>query len=335
MNSFMLSLNKGVEMKEYGGYFELDRYRLPMIHEDAIALNCGRNCLAYLIKARKIKKLCLPYFMCDCVFDTAKKYGVELTFYHINENLRPEKLEVPEGAWLYVMNYYGQLTADYIAELKAEYSCIIVDNAQAYFDMPLKGTDTLYTCRKFFGVADGAILYTDAKLGEKLHLDESFERMHFVLGRFERTASEFYTESAENNDFFENEPVKKMSKLTYNLLHGIDYEFVKKRRTENYNRYHEKLGKLNQLSLREAEGAFVYPLLIENGAAIRKALQQKKIYIPTLWPNVINEMPKDSIEYKMAMDILPLPCDQRYDTSDMEYLILHIGELLKNGGYYD
>ena len=44
-------------MKEYGGYIELDTYRLPMLHEDAIALNCGRNCLAYLIEAREIKAM--------------------------------------------------------------------------------------------------------------------------------------------------------------------------------------------------------------------------------------------------------------------------------------
>ncbi len=42
-------------MKEYGGYIELDTYRLPMLHEGAVSLNCGRNCLAYLIEAKKIK----------------------------------------------------------------------------------------------------------------------------------------------------------------------------------------------------------------------------------------------------------------------------------------
>ena len=44
-------------MKEYGGYIELDTYSLPMLHEGAKALNCGRNCLAYLIEARGIRKL--------------------------------------------------------------------------------------------------------------------------------------------------------------------------------------------------------------------------------------------------------------------------------------
>ena len=48
-------------MKEIGGYIELDKYELPMLHEGNIALNCGRNALAYIIRARNIKKILLSY----------------------------------------------------------------------------------------------------------------------------------------------------------------------------------------------------------------------------------------------------------------------------------
>ena len=224
------------------------------------------------------------------------------------------------------MNYYGQLTREYISELKAEYGRVIVDNAQAYFDMPLDGTDTLYTCRKFFGVADGAFLYSDTKLDEELPHDESFDRMRFLLGRFERTASEFYADNVANNELFDSEPIKIMSKLTYNLLHGIDYEYVRQRRTENFKLYHDQLKGINELELRDVEGAFAYPLLIKNGAEICRALQQQKIYVPTLWPNVADEMPEDSLEHRFAKNILPLPLDQRYGEEDIHYII---GEVLR------
>lgn len=314
-------------MKEYGGYIELDTYRLPMLHNGAKALNCGRNCLAYLIKARNIKKLLLPYFMCDSVFDLCRKYSVELRFYHINEKFMPEQIQLEDDEWLYVMNYYGQLTQDYLCGLKKEYDRVIIDNAQAYFDEPIENTDTLYTCRKFFGVADGAFLYTDVNLNEDIPLDESFDRMHFLLGRYERSASEFYSEYSMNNHMFADEPIKQMSKLTENLLHGIDYTYVRQRRTQNFKAYNEMLGNINQLELREAEGAFAYPLMVSNGAALRKALQQKKIYIPTLWPNVLNETETDSTEYRMVDNILPLPCDQRYDINDIKYIADTICEL--------
>jgi hypothetical protein len=90
-----------------------------------------------------------------------------------------------------------------------------------------------------------------------------------------------------------------------------------------------KTQRLQSVSLREIEGAFAYPLLLENGATLRKVLQQKRIYIPTLWPNVLSDMPRDSTEYKFAADILPLPCDQRYNKQDILFIIKLIEEEMK------
>lgn len=314
-------------MKEYGGYIELDTYRLPMLHDDAIALNCGRNCLAYLIEAKGISKIKLPYFLCDSVIQLCKKMGTEVSFYTIDEAFLPELTSVPPDEWLYLVNYYGQLTAEQISGLRARYGKnIIIDQAQAYFEQPLPDTDTLYTCRKFFGVADGGFLYTDKKLDRPLSQDESFERMHFLLGRFERTASEFYQEYTENNHMFAAEPVKRMSRLTENLLHAVDYDFIRQQRTENFMCYHQALGAGNQLSLRCPEGAFAYPLLLADGKQVRKKLQQKKIYIPLLWPAVLELADPQMLEYHLAENILPLPCDQRYEEADIRYIIQCVTE---------
>lgn len=191
--------------------------------------------------------------------------------------------------------------------------------------MPVDGLDTLYTCRKYFGVADGAFLYTDAKLDRELPQDESFERMHFLLGRYERSANEFYSEYVLNNKLFATEPVKRMSRLTENLLHGIDNDVVAKRRQENFDFLDAEFRDINELNLKTVYGAFMYPLLIQNGSEIRKALQKEKIYIPTLWPNVLKECPVDSLEYHYAADILPIPIDQRYGKEDMK----RIAEMVK------
>lgn len=308
-------------MKEIGGYIELDTCRHAMLNEDAILLNCGRNALAYLLEARGIKKLYLPYFLCDSVANVCKKYGVEVAFYHIGENWLPKDLVIDGDAWLYIVNFYGQITREDLARLADVYRNIIIDNAQAYFDAPLANVDTLYTCRKFFGVSDGAVLYTNSKLQRSLEIDESFNRIHYVLGRYERTASEFYEEAAKNNEIFDNEPIKEMSRLTKNLLRCIDYEYVKQIRTNNFAYLHEKLREVNKLNVRPIEGAFMYPLLIDDGMKIRKQLQQMKIYIPTLWPNVLEECEPDTLEYKFAADILPIPVDQRYGVEDMEYIV--------------
>ncbi len=318
-------------MREIGGYIELDAYHLPMLHEGAIALNCGRNALAYLLRARRIRKLWIPRFICDSVSGGCEREGVPYAFYSIGMDFRPaQRIELGEGEWLYFVNYYSQFDNSQIEEYVCQYGRVIVDNAQSYYQEPIPGADTLYTCRKYFGVADGAFLYTDAKLDEEFPVDESFERMRFLLGRFERTASEFYSEYAANNEMFVHEPIKRMSKLTNNLLHGVDYGRMQEIRENNYRFLHEKLGGMNGLKLSEKPGSFMYPLLLENGAEIRKRLQAEKIYIPTLWPDVFSWCGEGEAEYTMSKDILPLPVDQRYGAEDMQYLVREIKECLKN-----
>lgn len=312
-------------MKEIGGYIELDKYSLPMLHDGAKALNCGRNALAYVIRARGIKKLLLPAFICDSVINVCSRENALMRFYPVDTDLLPGAVEPAPDEWLYLVNYYGQLTNEHIERFIAKYKRVIVDNSQSYFQSPVQGADTLYTARKYFGVADGAFLYTDARLEEDLPVDESFDRMRFLLGRFERGAGDFYDEYRQNNAFFENEPIKRMSRLTENLLRGIDYEAVRSRRESNFKILHDALLGANALDLRTV-GTFMYPFLAENGAEIRKRLIEKRIYIPMLWPGAAERCGRGSTEARLAENILPLPIDQRYGEEEMK---LMIGELLQ------
>lgn len=320
-------------MKEIGGYIELDTYTGSMLHDDGIKLNCGRNAFEYLIIAKEIKKILFPKFMCDSCDEILRRNNVSVRHYSIGIDFKPLNIDRDEDEFLYIVNYYGQLSIDYLLSLGDN---VIVDNAQAYFNEPIDGTDTIYTCRKFFGVPDGAILYTEKKLETELPRDESFDRMHFLLGRYERSATEFYSEYVANNDFFYNEPIKKMSRLTENLLNGLDYEKIKNIRTNNFSIIHNEFNGLNKLKLTVPEGAFMYPLYIDNGNEIRKILQHKKIFIPTLWPTVLEKCIESELEYDMAKNILPIPVDQRYSINDMKYIIETIKKEIKNGkdNYY-
>ena len=47
-------------------------------------------------------------------------------------------------------------------------------------------------------------------------------------------------------------------------------------------------------------------------------LLQNKIFTACYWPNVLEECPADSLDYKLAKYILPLPVEQRYNSEDME-----------------
>ena len=142
-----------------------------------------------------------------------------------------------------------------------------------------------------------------------------------MLGRAEGTASEYYADFLTINDSLSEVPLRTMSKLTSNLMGAVDYERARQKRNENYAYLNEQLAAENSLQLTIPDGAFAYPLLVEDGPAIRKSLVQEHIYLPLLWPNVLDDCPEDSIEYQYAANILPLPCDQRYDIEDMDRLV--------------
>lgn len=314
-------------MKEIGGYIEFESYHGKMLHEDGILLNCGRSCIAYVIKTRGIKKMVLPYFMCDSVFEVCEKYGVQLRYYHVDEKLMPEVIGIESDEWFYLMSFYGQLTTEEIEDFGEKFGGrVIVDFTHDYFHEPIAGLDTLYTCRKFFGVSDGAVLYTDSRLDEEIETDESHDRIGYLVGRYERTAGEYFKAACDNNAFYDNEPIKRMSRLTENLLRGIDYTFTKDQRTKNYGYLHEQLRTKNQLQIGLVEGPYAYPFLIQNGTFIRKELAKRHIFVATLWPNVL-ELPEDYIEHGLAENILPLPCDHRYNEEDMQIIVDAINEI--------
>jgi len=307
---------------EIGGYLEFETFNGPEYHTGVIRLNSGRNCLAYLLEARSIKKIHLPYYLCSSVREVCAKYGVEIHYYHVNEDFSPKiDFKLSSSDYLYLVNYYGQISNVYIENLAQKIENLIVDNSQAFFQMPVEGIDTLYTCRKFFGVPDGAYLYSNASLGHKLKQDVSLNRMAYILGRFEEDATSHYEEFRYNENIIEQVPMLGMSKLTQNLLKGIDYNRVKAIRERNFSFLDKNLNSINQLQLKVPIGAFSYPLLLEDGVAIRKKMQEKKIYIPMLWPDVLDSCDRNSVEYHYTRNILPVPCDQRYGKNDMIKLL--------------
>ena len=307
-------------MKEIGGYFGLEQLIHREYYPNLIALNNARNALVYLLKVRNIQKLYLPFFLCDSVSNVCKREGCSYEFYHIDDHFLPifEK-SLGIGEYLYVVNFYGQISNEKISELKRLYKNIIFDNVQAFFQKPLPGIDTIYSCRKFFGVPDGGYLSTDVKLNECIPTDISKDRMKHILGRFEGNAGEYYADFKANDHAFVELELRKMSALTRNILGAIDYDQVREQRNINYQLLHAALGKLNPLHLIETDGPYCYPFYCKNGMNVKKELATKKIFVATLWPNVL-EM-DDSLEKDYAENILPLPCDQRYIAEDMNFII--------------
>ena len=310
-------------MKEIGGYFELEKLINKPYHENAIKLNSGRSALAYLIKVRKIKQIYLPLFLCNTVKEYISKFDLEIKFYNVDDDFKiiANDIVLDNSSYLYVVNYYGQLSLEYIKELKASYEKVIVDNTHDFFSKPIIGIDTIYSCRKFFGVPDGAYLYTNKISDEVFDCNKIINKLKHIVGRSELDASSYYSDYIENDSSFEISPILHMSQYTQIILGAIDYELVKKNRNSNYIFLHQCLSECNELNVTHYNAPYCYPLMIENAEKIREKLIKNKIYIPVLWGDALDVLNDKAIEIKFVKNILPIPCDQRYNIVDMEKII--------------
>lgn len=315
-------------MEPIGGYFGLEIPHGSEYHKDAIRLNTGRNCLEYILRARGYKKVYLPYYTCDVVLEPFTKLGVEYEFYHIDIHLemRDQLTLKADEALLYV-NYYG-LKQHYVESLVAKIGeQLIVDNTQAFYTKPIKGIDSFYTCRKFFGVPDGAYLYTDKPLNVELEQDYSYDRFMSLTKRIDLGAEAGYSDFRNLSKSLVGQPIKRMSNLTHRMMQGIDYIGVAKQRRENYIQLHSKLASSNTLDL-PLEGdavPMVYPYLVKL-EGLREKLIEKKIFIARYWPSVLENTTTEDIDYLLAFQMQPLPIDQRYSEIDM----IRIIECIKN-----
>ena len=310
-------------MDAIGGYFSLELPQREEYHKNVIRLNTGRNCLEYILWVRGYKKVYVPYYTCEAVMEPINKLGIPYEFYHIDIHFEiRDRLTLKEGEALLYTNYFG-LKQRYVEQLAEKVgNRLIVDNTQAFYAKPLQGIDTFYTCRKFFGVPDGAYLYCDKVLNEEIEQDYSYDRMAHLVKRIDLSAEEGFKDFRRLDDGLDNQPIRKMSKLTHRMMQGIDYEAAAQLRRANFQRLHDALGKENNLELHLEDDAvpMAYPYLVPV-EGLRERLIENKIFVARYWPNVLEWTKPDDIDYLLAFQMQPLPIDQRYSASDLERIV--------------
>lgn len=303
-----------------GGYFELELKKGIEYHQKAIRLNTARNAFEYVLRCKRVKHVLVPKYMCNSMLQPLARLGVNYTFYDLDKKLRPHiDNNDDQDKALLVVNYFGILN-NTIREIVFKNPNSIVDNSQAFFSQPISGIDTIYSPRKFLGVPDGAYLYSDCSMDAELQQDISYNHCVFLLQRIDLSPEEGYSSFRGNEERLDNNPIRRMSKLTQALLSSIDYEFVRKRRNENFFFLHENLRDKNELTeLIESnyiDGPMVYPFMTRDHSIMEK-LHDNRIYVATYWNDVFERTDENSLEWQLAKCIIPLPIDQRYDNDDM------------------
>jgi hypothetical protein len=314
--------NFSIKMASIGGYLELQLPRGEELYPSLLKINTGRNAFEYILKVKRYKLVHIPYYTCEVVLEPLKRLGIPFQFYTINEQMDPvlDFVLGPEDCLLYT-NYFG-LKQETVIRLSKLFDNLIIDNSQAFFSEPLENVDTFYSCRKFFGVPDGSYLQCTSDIRLKLVKDVSVDRFSHLIKSIDLGIENGYKDFVANNVSLSNNPIKKMSALSQRILSGIDYQNCKYRRNSNFMYLHDYLEEYNDYSFDASSlnGPMVYPLLISS-SEIKNKLLDKRIYIATYWPNVLEWTTKKMYEHYLTTHLIALPIDHRYTHSEMKRIL--------------
>lgn len=311
-----------------GGFFGLDLPAGPSsYHATPFTFKSGRSAFRCILEHTSAKLVYVPHYTCDSLLEPLVEAGIAYEFYEVDEQLEPKVLPDLEPGALFVYINYFDLKRATVSRLSALYGAqLVVDCTQAFF---MKGNGLSWffnSARKFFGVPDGAYLYTPdgADLVPITLRNEDYLVMH-LIDRFNGRVAEGYAMYQENERIMDTE-LKAMSLLSERLLSHIDYDAAMLRRRENYHTLHTVFGNHNLYDavLHPFSVPMSYPLLAAN-IADKRVLAGLNLFIPTLWADVLNRVnEQDTWECRFTQSLLPLPIDHRYGEADMQRLSVNV-----------
>lgn len=324
----------------------------------AFYLDSGRSAIRLVLRSIKAsqKRAVLPAYTCETVILPFIELGYSVDYYNVNRDLIVnydefrQLIEQLKPSVVLVHAYFGfdtiQNIREYLEQLSNSGIVVIEDLTHSLFLSNRRTCSNFCvgSLRKWTGVSDGGFLAVCT--GECPIESPDIENTKYIKSRC--AAQELKREYAKSLDISikdkyrslfaaseayldEQTEIYTMSSTTRNLILGIDYEQLKKLRRANYCYLLNAFSSIKQVSIPEAlknqTDAPLYFVMYVDGCrtALQKHMAEQNIYLPVIWPmppQVIGKC-SSSVEF-IYSHILAVPCDQRYEISDMERISLSI-----------
>lgn len=319
---------------EIGSFIELELLKGKEFYIgnlNVARLNTGRAAIWHAFRITGAKAIWIPYYQCASVREFLTKKGVTIKYYHQDKNFNPIDLFAEADEAVLLVNYYGIMSRERMRILSVSLPNIIIDNCQAFFCKPLFNALNVYSARKFVGVADGSYV-----IGKNAHkfVNEypqcfSSDTASFLLKRIEYGCEgKGYEARTINEKRVDSEDVMKMSKLTYAMLDGADYDNNIRKRRRNFEIACNLFSGINKLDPTRFFGddvvPMVYPLVVEDDDLLSRLLSVKH-FQGHWWGDVKKELLEETFEHWLSRYMIPITIDQRYGLEELEYLKSVIG----------
>lgn len=248
---------------------------------------------------------------------------MELVLYDLDEQLDPvlPASRIAPGDALLYTNYFGLKRAT-VERLALNTPNLIVDNAQDFYGHIPSGADGFVSCRKFFGVPDGAYLVCPvASVGDLEPADPGGRWEHLFIAANDGVEAGF-AKYQRHEQALAEAPLKAMSPWTAHWMSTMEHDRIIAARRRNRDHLHAALGGRNILPVDPAVASvpMTYPYL-SHGTGLRSRLLAARIYSPRYWPDLLAPLSPDDGAQRFVEEVVYLPVDQRYGTEHMDRII--------------
>lgn len=278
----------------------------------------------------------LPAYICP-EFSRAVATN-RLRYYPLDADLSPKvdvlQRAVRAGDILVGVDFFGRPPGQPFLDFVTSHKDVLFveDCAQAIdTGKPHWGDWRLFSPRKVVGVADGGILAPHSAKAAAMNLCSAipddidavdFARPH--LARFEDTTE------ARNALWFPMNQAKekalpianrRISRLTWSILGLLDVETIAQKRRNNFATLASRLAPWAYLPDRQPQ--FVplgFPVRLPPGlrAHVQEHLYRHRVFPAVHWAHLPSPAGEFPDEHALAGSLLTLPCDQRYETAEIE-----------------
>ena len=312
---------------EIGSFLELDFKNTGEYFPDdcnLARLNSGRSGIYHALRLLNCTEIYLPYYLCPDVKEFLLRKSIRINYYCISVNFEPIIDRIEEKSAILIVNYFGIMSERILHSVSERFCNVIIDNCASFFSKALPGSYNVYSCRKFFGVPDGCYI-SGPEAGTKVFeypQDQSSDTSLFLLKRIEKGCAMTYQERMKNEERINSSDVLSMSVLTRSIMCSLDYDFIRKKRSENFRYASSLYEHYNQIDISkfvdEQSIPLFYPLVVKDKELVDK-LRIHSIYTGRRWMSVLKDVKNNSFEALLSSYMVPIPVDQRYGQEELNY----------------
>ncbi len=320
-----------------------------------ILFRSGRDALkAIAIKHKgNYQQILLPALCCQSMILPFTMHGYVPVFYRLQDDFSIDiddlKSKLNEKSMVLFIRYFGAMAISdqdicFLKEICPRL-LVIEDRTHDILVQRDKITCIDYTVasvRKWLAIPDAGILQTDLDFCNSFKPERIFaetrkkaflQKSAYLTNGDKELKLSFLKQFGDAGLWLDqNDTAFGITDESAELLRHFDFQSSYKKRVANVETLKRLLDAagIRSLTANPGKSTLYYPIWVQEQAKVQSQLAACGIYCPVIWPLPEEAVGVCQVADNTAAHMLALPCDQRYDTEDMEEIAEKVIQVVNN-----